>query len=830
MKNIRNILLLLIAVMVLAACSPETGEQDLTDEDIALLGNVTKESFDAFDVLETGTESLTVGDYTVQAALTVESSTNWHMVISGVSSTDSSDAFSYTITSEDYSDQAKEITVTYKGSHAVTADKLLDSVKLPADPDAVLEDDEIAILNEAAIEGFKGFGYLISGTFEYDATGSTGTATLVATDDSWSMTIAGTTTDGITFSFVVSSDDTDTISVIYADRTFNDIDRSRIMADVIIPEKKTALTEEEIAIVNEALKAGFSGFEYLVSGTFEYTATSSTGTATLVATDDSWSIAIEGTATDEDAFSFTISSDDAGTISVTYAGITFANVDRAEVMADITIPEKKTTLTEEEVAVLNNALKAAFAEFDILESGTKDVTSDGYSVNAVLTVETDGSWTMTITGSEDTGTLFSFTIGSDDVTVTVEYYGLHFEGINAETLMNGVVIPPTVMTEEEKVAIVTALSVFNHADFMTLLDETLKSGTYVATDSSIKVTLTTSYGDVTVVFNGTRNDDIFDASSYSVSSSALTLSEDMTLVLDNVSGEFSSYSQSGGIPLNLTFILSGDNAVALDAEDIPTVKFEVPSSGSIAMSDTTASDISEFDFASAEPQGATVSDISVIMDYTGNFAHVRTFNRLDANFWNRKQEFQVSDVQTSLEDGTITFSITWDEDSKGNPGYEYADNDYYVKGDATLIFSGNVVDRNDGTKMLSAERWVLSSENLDITKKTIFSESGNSIALESLSGRITKGSATSIDWCTLDFLLGDDDKFDKNDRMWGKDKEASLEGNIVWGNDPGVNSGFIFNKDLAPQFGFANEMSGLIKINTSDEVLIVSGEMINNAI
>ena len=172
MKNIRNILLLLIAVMVLAACSPETGEQDLTDEDIALLGNVTKESFDAFDVLETGTELLTVGDYTVQVALTVESSTNWHMVISGVSSTDSSDAFSYTITSEDYSDQAKEITVTYKGSHAVTADKLLDSVKLPADPDAVLEDDEIAILNEAAIEGFKGFGYLISGTFEYDATGN----------------------------------------------------------------------------------------------------------------------------------------------------------------------------------------------------------------------------------------------------------------------------------------------------------------------------------------------------------------------------------------------------------------------------------------------------------------------------------------------------------------------------------------------------------------------------------------------------------------------------------------------------------------------------------
>lgn len=713
MKNIRNILLLLIAVMVLAACSPGAGEQDLTDEDIALLGNVTKESFDAFDILETGTESLTVGDYTVQAALTVESSTNWRMVISGVSSTDSSDAFSYTITSEDYSDQAKEITVTYKGSHAVTADKLLGSVVLPADPDAVLEDDEIAILNEAAIEGFKGFGYLISGIFEYDATGSTGTATLVATDYSWSMTIAGTTTDGIAFSFVVSSDDTDTISVIYADRTFNEIDRSRIMADV-------------------------------------------------------------------------------------------------------TLPKDKTTLTEEEVAVLNNALKAAFAEFDILESGTKDVTSDGYSVKAVLTVETDGSWSMTITGSEDTGTLFSFTIGSDDVTVTVEYYGLHFEGINAETLMNGVVIPPTVMTEEEKVAIVTALSVFNHADFMTLLDETLKSGTYAATDYSIEVTLATSYGDVTVVFEGTKNVDVFDASSYSVSSSALTLSEDMTLVLDNVSGEFSSYSQSGGIPLNLTFILSGDNAVALDAEDIPTVKFEVPSSGNIAMSDTTASEISEFDFAILTAEGVTRNDLSVFLTCASNPQHLRTFNRIDANFWNRDNAFTINNVVTDLEEGTITFDITWGD---GTEAYRYATG-LYVAGNATLIVSGNIEKRSDGTKMLRADQWVLSSEKLDVYRSETMSNYINSVTLRSFSGGFTTGTATSSNWCTLDFLLGEDDMYGGTDRILGKD--TPNDDGETWGTGGS-------NTSIAPQFGLSNEMSGLIEINTGDEVLIVSGEIVNNA-
>ena len=823
MKNIRNILLLLAVVMVLVACSPGAGEHDLTDEDIALLGNVTKESFDAFDVLETGTESLMVGDYTVQAALTVESSTNWHMIISGVSSTDSSDAFSYTITSEDYSDQTKEITVTYKGSHAVTADKLLGSVVLPADPDAVLEDDEIAILNEAAIEGFKGFEYLISDTFEYTAASSTGTATLEAADDSWSMTIAGTTTEDITFSFVVSSEDADTISIIYADRTFNDIDRSRIMVNVTVPEKKTSLTEEEIAIVNESLKAGFSGFEYLVSGTYEYTAASSTGTATLVATDDSWSIVIEGTATDEDAFSFAVSSDDADIISVTYAGITFANVDRAEVIADVTIPEKKTTLTEEEIAVLNNALKAAFAEFDILESGTKDVTSDSYSVKAALTVETDGSWSMTITGSEDTGTLFSFTIGSYDVTVTVEYYGLHFEGINVETLMNGVVIPPTVMTEEEKTAIVTALSTFNHADFMTSLDEALKSGTYTATDSSIEVTLSTSYGDVTVVFTGTKNEESFDASGYSVSSSALTI-EDMTLVLDDISGEFSSYSQSGGIPLNLTFTLSGDNAVALDAEDIPTVKFEAPSSGSIAMSDTTASDISEFDFTTLATEGVTRSDISVFVSYASNPKHLRTFSRMDANFWNKDNAFTITSVVTDLEEGTITFDITWGDETEA---YGYAGS-YYVKGNATLIVSGNIEERSDGTKMLRADRWILSSENLDIYRNASMSIFGNSVALDSFSGGFTTGTATSSSWCTLDFLLGDDDRYDGNDRIWGKDKEAPVDGNIVWGNDP-KDENFTFNKSIAPQFGLGNEMSGLIEINTGDEVLIVSGEIINNA-
>ena len=112
--------------------------------------------------------------------------------------------------------------------------------------------------------------------------------------------------------------------------------------------------------------------------------------------------------------------------------------------------------------------------------------------------------------------------------------------------------------------------------------------------------------------------------------------------------------------------------------------------------------------------------------------------------------------------------------------------------------------------------------------KLITTDSTYSVALDSFSGGFTIGTATSSNWCTLDFLLGDDDRYDGNDRIWGKDKEAPLDGNIVWGNDP-KDENFTFNKSIAPQFGLGNEMSGLIEINTGDEVLIVSGEIINNA-
>ena len=464
-----------------------------------------------------------------------------------------------------------------------------------------------------------------------------------------------------------------------------------------------------------------------------------------VGNDDSWTMTI--TATGSPSFSFTITSSDTD-VDVTYNGEGPFETSYASLMdgVDEYIPDRKpTALTDKQYEILNGCLIDAFGNFDKLE--TKDdvlFSYSGFNGTADLVVEADFSWTITLVGNSNNES-FTFTLKStDDESITVTFNELQLPA-DVDKLMASVELPPRDMTEEEKTPIVNALSVFNHANFMTSLDEALKSGTYTVTDSSIVATLATSYGDVTVTFTGTRNEDSFDASSYSVSSSALTF-DDMTLVLKDVSGSFSSYSQSGGIPLNLTFTLSGDNAVALDMEDIPTVKFGLPSSGSIAMPDTTDTVISEFDFTSIDPEGITSTEVAAFSSFFLSPAHSRTFGRLAG--------------VTSTSPGVLRYIHTYDASSEQLTFSLTLENYKYnttsggapqctATGAATLVFTGSV-DSTDSS-IFNGDNWILSADELTLTNTRV---SGNTIiSVDNLSGRIVKDGADDTEAATVGFRL-----------------------------------------------------------------------------
>ena len=720
---------------------PSLPPTELEEDVITLLSSTLKEAFSKFDYLQTGKQSFDYEGYSVTANLSVTDADTraWTMHIEATGNP----AFSFTVNSDQ-----SPITVTYDGRdyHNVTYSSLMADIELPEDPiPEELDAEQIADLKGITEAAFNAFTLLENGqaSAKYETYSITATLLDVSTDR-WTMNISATGEDEYTYSYAITSEkyENGTIQVTYRGKTYN-VSASEIASGIDIPPlPKTALTDEELKVVNQALKDAFDAFTYLESGS----ETIGTITANLAVGDNSWTMSI--TATGSPSFYLTISNSDIdGNVDVTYNGEGPFKTSYASLMEGVNLPERKpTALTDEQYEILNGSLIAAFGNFEKLE--TKDNVAfsyGGFDGTANLEVDVDFSWTITLSGSNSNSESFSFTLTSADKSINVTFNDLSLPA-EVDRLMTNVKLPPRDMTDDEKTAIVEALSIFNHADYMTLLDEALKSGTYTATDSSIKVTLTTFYGDVTVVFNGTRNEAVFDASGYSVSSSALTLNEDMTLVLDNVSGEFSSYSQTGGIPLNLTFILSGDNAIALDVEDIPTVKFGLPSSGSIAMSDTTASEISEFDLSSLDPEGITSTEVTAFSSFFLSPAHSRTFGRLAG--------------VTSTSPGVLRYIHTYDASSKQLTFSLTLENYKYnttsggapqctATGAATLVFTGSV-DSTDSS-IFNGDNWILSADELTLTNTRV---SGNTIiSVDNLSGRIVKDGADDTEAATVGFRL-----------------------------------------------------------------------------
>ena len=105
------------------------------------------------------------------------------------------------------------------------------------------------------------------------------------------------------------------------------------------------------------------------------------------------------------------------------------------------------SLPQGNITTVNSMIKAAFASFENLESGTRTFTSGSYDGSADLTVDGDG-WILHVaadlTGSKKAAHNVEFTITSKDIaednTIEVAIAGKTYT-TSAKGLMNGVVIP-----------------------------------------------------------------------------------------------------------------------------------------------------------------------------------------------------------------------------------------------------------------------------------------------------------------------------------------------------------------------------------------------------
>lgn len=114
-------------------------------------------------------------------------------------------------------------------------------------------------------------------------------------------------------------------------------------------------------------------------------------------------------------------------------------------------------LPEASVALVNDIMKAAFASFDTLETGTEAFTSGSYEGTADLTV-TESSWTLHVTadieGTKDAaaGHDVEFTVTSDDVEegndILVTIAGMEYKA-SAEAISSGVEMPERPVEEFE---------------------------------------------------------------------------------------------------------------------------------------------------------------------------------------------------------------------------------------------------------------------------------------------------------------------------------------------------------------------------------------------
>ena len=426
---------------------PDLPPTELEEDVITLLSSTLKEAFSKFDYLQTGKQSFDYEGYSVTANLSVTDvdTRAWTMHIEATGD----QAFSFTVNSDQ-----SPITVTYdgRGYQNVLYDSLMAGIEeLPADPiPEELDAEQIADLKGITEAAFNAFTLLENGqaSAKYETYSITATLSEVSTDR-WTMNISATGEDEYTYSYAITSEkyEDGTIQVTYRDTPYS-VSASAIASDIVIPPlPKTALTEEELKVVNQALKDAFAAFRYLESGSVT---TESGVTANLaVGSDDSWTMSI--TAAGSLSFSFTITNSNTD-VDVTYKGEGPFKTSYASLMegVDEYIPDRKpTALTDEQYVILNGSLIDAFGNFDKLE--TKDNISfsyGGFDGTASLEVEADFSWTITLDGSNADLDIFSFSLASTDESITVYFNDIPLPA-DAEKLMANVELPPREMTGDE---------------------------------------------------------------------------------------------------------------------------------------------------------------------------------------------------------------------------------------------------------------------------------------------------------------------------------------------------------------------------------------------
>lgn len=525
-------------------------------------------------------------------------------------------------------------------------------------------------------------------------------------------------------------------------------------------------------------------------------------------------------------------------------------------------PSGNDELNASQQAVVKSAISAVMKEIGTITGAAEGTWSnDTYEGEYSLTM--DNNWTINAWGDKKTNgaSLLSMSAktGTHDIEFTITKAAAEGTG-TIEVILDGetytseaseIVATEDVpeeaeaMTSEEKSALKTYIIGFGHdrtiLDFDYLLAGTEVSGMdkigepeKTATTYTMSLKLTdydydgdhgskTMAGNVTFVLTGEDSNGTFEAASYAfyTDENGVTFkggSAEVTAVInkaDPVSGIFSSKA-IGGIELKLSVEEKG-----IAEEDLKVVKFQAPTKGSVGAKDKMVESVVTILglTGSEEVDGLDADDLTAFAAVVMNPQHLRTYNRLDSNFWDRDETFSAK--SPTYSNGTLTFDITFN-------GYKFAGSST-VSGNASLSFSGEV----DENHVLKATRWSITSDESGLTVGS------DNAVLYGISGNFVLGTALGDTETTLDFQLNDSESSYEN-KIVGKNGSAQTPG---WGDETkklaeaaGYEEGSDEYKALEtavdaavknqPKFGMKS-FTGYAILNGEDKV---SSEMLNSVI
>ena len=459
---------IILVILMFAACSSKPENRSLSEDDITLLRSSTEMVFSKFSSLETGEVSAKIDSYEIQAKLVVSSALSWSMDISVADSGNAARIFAYKLLSADYADKTRLVSV-YLGEteYKVSAEQLFgDSViPSPAEEPEELGQEQLAILNDSVKESFSAFTLLENGLRPFEGSASSGTAAVeFFSNDSWEMTIKGTiTADGTDFSLKISSTDGNSsdIDITIGEKDYS-VSFSVLMEGVEIPEIKSELTEDDIAVLSGSLKNAFAAFSTLETGTQSFTYENYSGSASLQVNEDAWSIELSGTEKNSrNKFSFSLSSAEKDA-EVTFNGLVFT-VASSSLLGGVELPPAVMTDTDYAAAVSDlksfghdRALRDIRASIENVDgTGFKpsrdgyfkrigNIEYDGTSLSLVLEVDdyyfcgssknnlATGTVTFTFYGSENGGEFSAtdYEVSSEGLDISVSGNSAHYSFSN----------------------------------------------------------------------------------------------------------------------------------------------------------------------------------------------------------------------------------------------------------------------------------------------------------------------------------------------------------------------------------------------------------------